>query len=123
MRIRRIQQLQAEIRHADWPNQYANTLNSRAHHITMREIVEEVPGRLDLSLLRHQLLRRPARGAEHAHGHRLPVTVVAVDAAGSVIFRERTPSSRLIPGLRSSSPPSRYRDGLADFVVHVTDPG
>lgn len=46
-RIARVQQLCEEIPDSFWPNQYANTANSRAHQTTMREIYESLQGKVD----------------------------------------------------------------------------
>src|SRR5689334_1896963 len=46
-RLNRVQELQATMKHAFWPNQYANLNNSDAHHQTMQEIID-VLGDIDM---------------------------------------------------------------------------
>ncbi|MFI5527234.1 2,3-diaminopropionate biosynthesis protein SbnA [Kitasatospora sp. NPDC051853] len=120
VRIRRIQELTTLTGHAYWPNQYANPLNPQAHRRTMREIVEGLPDGVDYLFCATSSCGTLRGCAEYVRERGLPVTVVAVDAAGSAIFG-RPPGPRLIPGHGAAIRPGLYRDGLADEVVHVTD--
>ncbi|MFD8965690.1 2,3-diaminopropionate biosynthesis protein SbnA [Streptomyces sp. NPDC059568] len=120
VRIRRIRELTSLIRHAYWPDQYSNPLNPRAHQNTMGEIVESLPGGLDYLFCATSSCGTLRGCAEYVREHRLPVTVVAVDAEGSAIFGN-PPGPRLIPGHGAAVRPGLYRDGLADEVVHVAD--
>ncbi|MFD1319742.1 2,3-diaminopropionate biosynthesis protein SbnA [Micromonospora sonneratiae] len=120
-RIRRVSELVATIPHAWWPDQYANPLNPRAHETTMREIVEGVPGPVDFLFCATSSCGTLRGCADYAREHELPLTIVAVDAAGSAIFGDQPPRPRLIPGHGAAVRPKLYRDGLADKVVHVGD--
>jgi cysteine synthase A len=86
----------------------------------MREIWEAVPGGLDYLFCATSSCGTLRGCAEYARAHRLPVTIVAVDAEGSVIFGRR-PAPRLIPGHGAAVRPALHQDGLADEVVHVAD--
>ncbi|MFJ8582329.1 2,3-diaminopropionate biosynthesis protein SbnA [Micromonospora sp. NPDC093277] len=121
VRIRRVRELVATLDHAYCPNQYANPLNPRAHRNTMREILDALP---DLSFLFCATSScGTLRGcAEYVRAHRLPVTLVAVDALGSAIFSPPV-GGRLIPGHGASIRPALYGDDLADIVVHIDDLG
>ncbi|MFI5876127.1 2,3-diaminopropionate biosynthesis protein SbnA [Streptomyces sp. NPDC051445] len=124
-RIERVRSLLASVPDAYWPNQYANEYNSRAHHHTMREIHEALPGGPD-----HLFLAAGTTGtlrgcAEYIRDHGLTTSVVAVDAVGSVIFGPPEPweygHRRTIPGHGAAVVPALLRPGLADRVVKVTD--
>ncbi|MFS4104105.1 2,3-diaminopropionate biosynthesis protein SbnA [Streptomyces sp. PD-S100-1] len=120
VRIRRVREILEGTEHAYCPDQYANPLNPRSHHATMREICEAVPGGLDYLFCATSSCGTLRGCAEYARQRRLPVTVVAVDAEGSVIFG-RKPAPRLIPGHGAAVRPALHQDGLADEVVHVSD--
>ncbi|MFF5475121.1 2,3-diaminopropionate biosynthesis protein SbnA [Streptomyces achromogenes] len=120
VRIRRVREILAGTEHAYCPDQYANPLNPLSHHATMREICESVPGGLDYLFCATSSCGTLRGCAEYAREQRLPVTIVAVDAKGSVIFG-REPAPRLIPGHGAAVRPALHQDGLADEVVHVSD--
>ncbi|WP_017621975.1 2,3-diaminopropionate biosynthesis protein SbnA [Nocardiopsis chromatogenes] len=120
-RIRRVRELTAEIPGAVWVNQYANDRNWQAfYHGTGAELAR-------------QLVRPPSylfapvstSGSILGCARRLRETfpdlrVVAVDAAGSVIFGG-APAPREIPGIGSSRVPELLRPEEIDEVVHVDD--
>ncbi len=120
MRVRRVRELVARLPHAYCPDQYANPLNPLAHRTTMREIVDALPGGPDFLFCATSSCGTLRGCAEYARARRLPVTIVAVDAAGSAIFSPPT-ARRLIPGHGAAVRPRLHRDGLADLVVHVDD--
>ncbi|MEU3628603.1 2,3-diaminopropionate biosynthesis protein SbnA [Amycolatopsis coloradensis] len=120
VRLRRIRELTETLDHAYWPDQYSNPGNPLAHHTTMREIVEQVPGGLDFLFCATSSCGTLRGCAEYARANDLPVTIVAVDAAGSAIFAD-TPGPRLIPGHGAAVRPAHHADDLADLVVHITD--
>ncbi|GAA3486438.1 2,3-diaminopropionate biosynthesis protein SbnA [Streptomyces cremeus] len=124
-RIERVRTLLAHVPDAYWPNQYANERNALAHHDTMREICEVLPGGPD-----HLFLAAGTTGTlrgcvEYIQRHGLTTKVVAVDAVGSVIFGPPAPwehgHRRSIPGHGAAVVPPLARPGLADRVVKVTD--
>lgn len=120
MRIARVQELVSTLADAWCPNQYANPRNSLAHHTTMREIVEELDGRLDYVFCATSSCGTLRGCREFSREHRLPVRIVAVDAEGSAIFRPPN-GRRLIPGHGAAVRPALHRPGLADEVIHVSD--
>jgi 2,3-diaminopropionate biosynthesis protein SbnA len=120
MRLARVRELVAAIPDAYWPDQYSNPLNSRAHHQTMREIVEALDGQPDYLLCATSTCGTLAGCAEYIRQHGLTTIVVAVDAVGSVLFGLR-PGRRLIPGHGASVRPALLDVSAADRVVHVSD--
>lgn len=120
VRQRRVRELVAGLPHAYCPDQYANPLNPLAHRTTMREIVDALPDGLDFLFCATSSCGTLRGCAEYVRARQLPVTVVAVDAAGSAIFGPPT-GRRLIPGHGAAVRPKLHRDGLADLVVHVDD--
>ncbi|OLR93058.1 2,3-diaminopropionate biosynthesis protein SbnA [Actinokineospora bangkokensis] len=121
VRIARVRELVATTPHAYCPNQYANPLNPRAHHATVREVLEALPT-LDYLFCATSSCGTLRGCAEYIREHDLPVTVVAVDALGSNIFGPAV-GGRLIPGHGASVRPALHADGLADEVVRVDDLG
>jgi 2,3-diaminopropionate biosynthesis protein SbnA len=103
-----------------WLNQYTNPNNWGAHYrTTAPEIVKRVP---DLEVL---FIGAGTTGtlmgcARYFRDERLPVTVVAVDAVGSVTFGA-PPAPRLIPGLGAGVRPAILDESYVDYVVHVPE--
>ncbi|MGC7101679.1 2,3-diaminopropionate biosynthesis protein SbnA [Amycolatopsis lurida] len=104
-----------------WLNQYANPDNWGAHYRTTGpEILKQFP-ELDVLFVGAGTTGTLMGCARYIRDEQLPVTVVAVDAVGSVTFGQ-PPSRRLIPGLGTSTPPAIFDAGFADDVVHVSEP-
>lgn len=103
-----------------WPNQYANRNNSRSHHRTMREIVEQAGGTVDYLFCATSTCGTLRGCAEYVRRHGLSTQVIAVDAEGSVIFGG-PPCERLLPGHGTARTPELFRPDLADRHIHVTD--
>jgi cysteine synthase A len=120
VRIRRVRELVAADPWAYCPDQYANPLNARAHRQTMREIVEQLDGRLDYLVCATSSCGTLRGCAEYVREAGLGVRIVAVDALGSAIFG-RPAGPRLIPGHGASVRPKLFGADLADEVVHVSD--
>ncbi|MBV9447413.1 MAG: 2,3-diaminopropionate biosynthesis protein SbnA [Streptosporangiaceae bacterium] len=121
VRLRRVQELVQTVPHAFWPNQYANTLNPRAHEQTMREISTELDGHVD-NLFCATSTTGTLRGcANYLRQHHMPTRLVAVDAVGSVLFGSAPAGARLIPGHGASVLPKLLDRTAVDEVVHVTD--
>lgn len=103
-----------------WLNQYANRNNWLAHYRgTAPAIDREFP---DLEVL---FVGAGTTGtlmgcARYFREHRRPVTVVAVDAVGSVTFGG-IPERRMVPGLGTSSKPDLVDESFIDDVVHVPE--
>lgn len=119
-RIRRVQEIVELLPDAYWPNQYANPLNAQAHQATMREIVDGMPAGIDYLFCATSSCGTLRGCTEYARARQLPLTVVAVDAEGSVIFGGQ-PGQRLIPGHGAAVRPDLFGPDLADVVVHVSD--
>ncbi|GAA2793036.1 2,3-diaminopropionate biosynthesis protein SbnA [Kitasatospora sp. CM 4170] len=124
-RIARVRSLLESVPDAYWPNQYANEYNARAHHTTMSEICEALPGGPDYLFLAAGTCGTLRGCAEYIRDNGLATRVVAVDAVGSVIFGPPEPwensHKRTIPGHGAAVVPPLLLPGLADRVVKVTD--
>jgi cysteine synthase A len=124
-RINRVRSLLESIPDAYWPNQYANEYNARAHHTTMREICEALPGGPDYLFLAAGTCGTLRGCADYLRANKLGTRVVAVDAVGSVIFGPPQPWERShvrrIPGHGAAVVPPLLIPGLADRVIKVTD--
>jgi cysteine synthase A len=104
-----------------WVNQYANERSWQAHyHGTAGEILADLDGALDCLVVPVSTtgtilgLARRLRSAFPA------LHVVAVDAAGSVIFGG-PPGPRQIPGLGAGRRPELLAPAEIDEVVYVSD--
>ncbi|WP_433472863.1 2,3-diaminopropionate biosynthesis protein SbnA [Spirillospora sp. CA-142024] len=103
-----------------WLNQYANRNNWLAHYRgTAPAIDREFP---DLEVL---FVGAGTTGtlmgcARYFREHGRPVTIVAVDAVGSVTFGG-IPERRMVPGLGTSSKPGLVDESFIDDVVHVPE--
>ncbi|CAM5422540.1 2,3-diaminopropionate biosynthesis protein SbnA [Streptomyces avidinii] len=103
-----------------WLNQYANPNNWRAHYEqTAPEIERSFP---DLEVL---FVGAGTTGtlmgcARYFKERRRPVTIVAVDAVGSVTFGG-VPERRVVPGLGTSTRPALLDEAWVDDVVHVLE--
>ncbi|MFD5798532.1 2,3-diaminopropionate biosynthesis protein SbnA [Streptomyces diastatochromogenes] len=104
-----------------WLNQYGNPNNWRAHYEhTAPAIAADFP---DLEVL---FVGAGTTGtlmgcARYFKQHRRDVTVVAVDAVGSVTFGG-VPERRVVPGLGTSTRPELVDESCIDDVVHVSEP-
>lgn len=121
VRLRRVRELVATTPHAFWPNQYANPLNPAAHMTTMEEIAVALGGRVDYVFCTTSTTGTLQGCAGYVKQHGMSTTVVAVDAAGSVLFGSEPVARRLIPGHGSSIVPELFDPTAADQVIHVTD--
>jgi cysteine synthase A len=120
-RLHRIKEILASVPNAFWPNQYANRNNSGSHfESTMPEIVEALGRDIDYVLLGTSTCGTVRGCADYVREQGLRTRIVAVDAAGSVIFG-RPPGKRLLPGHGAGVIPTLFRPDLAQIVVHVSD--
>lgn len=120
-RLRRVNELLRELPGSLWINQYANELNWQAHYFGEgNEIVSELARPLDCLVAAVSTtgtimgLSRRLRQAYPA------LKVIAVDAAGSVIFGAQ-PGARELPGIGSSHVPELLNPSEIDEVIYVTD--
>lgn len=120
-RLRRVSELCREDTGAVWVNQYANERNWQAHyHSTAVEILADLDRPLDCLVVPVSttgtilgLARRLRRAFPRLH-------VVAVDAAGSVIFGG-PPGPRQVPGLGAGRRPELLAPAEIDEVISVSD--
>lgn len=119
-RINRVTSLLAYHRNSFWPNQYANLYNPRAHHQTMREIVNALDGKLDYLFCATSTCGTMRGCSEYLREHGHDAKVIAVDAVGSVIFNSPK-AKRLIPGHGAAITPDLYQPDLATRCIHVSD--
>lgn len=119
-RIDRVQELLTEHPDSFWPNQYANLYNAHAHRQTMREIVEELDGKLDYFFCATSTCGTLRGCSEYLREQHMKTKIYAVDAVGSVIFGGEK-AKRLLPGHGAAVRPELYAEHLADHSIHVTD--
>lgn len=120
-RIRRVKELLAEIPDSYWTNQYENPDNYLAHYeTTMPELRQEL-GRIDYLFCGVSTCGTIRGCSERIRDDKLPTRVVAVDAAGSVIFGGDGRAARRLPGLGAAIVPKQLRSELVDRVVYVDD--
>jgi 2,3-diaminopropionate biosynthesis protein SbnA len=96
-RVARVQALLASIENSYTTNQYANRDNPLAHHQTMHEIVSALDGNIDYLFVGVSTTGTLRGCSEYIRENELDIKVVAVDAAGSVLF-DTQKKKRLIPG-------------------------
>jgi len=119
-RLDRVRAMTESFSNAFWPNQYANLDNPAAHHRTMQEIAEALNGDLSYLFCATSTCGTLRGCVDYARSNSHDVTIVAVDAVGSVIFGGAS-AKRLIPGHGASVRPPLYDARLADRCVHITD--
>jgi 2,3-diaminopropionate biosynthesis protein SbnA len=119
----RIDYVQARVREDPryvWLNQYANPANWLAHH---RHTAPAIAGRfpdLDVLFVGAGTTGTLMGCARYLRRARPEVTVVAVDAVGSVTFGGPA-GTRLIPGLGTGVRPSLVNESFVDDVVLVEE--
>lgn len=119
-RIRRVGELLRTIPNAYWTNQYGNPDNYLAHaETTMREIGEQL-GPIDYLFCGVSSCGTIRGCMEYIRSRKWSTRIVAVDAAGSVIFGGKK-GPRNFPGLGAGLVPGLYQPNMADEVVYVTD--
>ncbi|MDL4774585.1 MULTISPECIES: 2,3-diaminopropionate biosynthesis protein SbnA [Thermomonosporaceae] len=103
-----------------WLNQYANRNNWVAHHRgTAPAIDRQFPG-LEVLFVGAGTTGTLMGCARYFRERARPVTIVAVDAVGSVTFGGM-PERRMVPGLGTSSRPELVDEAYIDDVVHVPE--
>jgi N-(2-amino-2-carboxyethyl)-L-glutamate synthase len=123
-RLARVQALRREIPDSFWPDQYTNRVNAEAHYqTTMAEVMDQLDARMDFLFVPTSTCGTLRGCSEYVRDRRLPVRIIAVDAAGSLIFPadDPAPGSRLIPGLGAGMQPPLCDRSLVHRVVHVSD--
>lgn len=120
-RLSKVQSLLNEIPNSYWPDQYHNMDNPKAHEETYLEIVEalgtEPPDYIFISTSTCGTL---TGFGDAIAKYGAKTKLIAVDAAGSVIFDDN-PRARLIPGMGASRKSDFLKRDQVSKVVHVTD--
>jgi 2,3-diaminopropionate biosynthesis protein SbnA len=119
-RINLVRLLCETVEDSYWVNQYANVANPLAHYQTMREIDQALDGQIDYLFVATSTCGTLRGCCEYVRARGLNTKIIAVDAAGSVIFGHE-PKKRLIPGHGASRMPDLFQSGLEDTHLHVTD--
>lgn len=120
-RIERVNQMLGERPGTVWINQYANERNWQSHyHGEGEEILRDLDRPVD-----YLVLGVSTSGTLHGIARRLReawpnLKVVAVDAAGSVLFGA-PPCPRELPGIGASRVPELLRREEIGEVIHVDD--
>ncbi|MFC4123273.1 2,3-diaminopropionate biosynthesis protein SbnA [Nonomuraea zeae] len=119
-RIRYVRDLCASGSRYVWLNQYANPGNWQAHYRhTAPAIERDFPG-LEVLFVGAGTTGTLMGCARYFKERRAPVTIVAVDAVGSVTFGG-VPERRMVPGLGTSVRPELVDESWVDDVVHVPE--
>lgn len=119
-RLNRVRSLLEQIPGSYWPNQYGNERHYRAHYEgTMPEIVSRLD-RLDYIAGGVSTCGTMLGCARYIRDRRLQTKVIAVDAAGSVIFGGAK-GPRHFPGLGAGIVPPFAAERFMDYAVTVTD--
>jgi len=120
-RLARVTELCASDDRYVWPNQYANPANPTIHYYeTGAELLGQTPGDLDAVFVATSTCGTLAGVASAFRDHRPGVRVVAVDAAGSLIFGQ-PPQRRRLVGIGSSRSPQFDLTRLVDEVSIIAD--
>ncbi|MFE0179532.1 2,3-diaminopropionate biosynthesis protein SbnA [Streptomyces olivaceus] len=119
-RIRYVKELCASRSDTHWLNQYANAANWQAHYQwTGPEILSAFPG-LSVLFVGAGTTGTLMGCARYLKEYRPSVSVVAVDAVGSVTFGG-PPGDRMIPGLGTGVRPGLLDESFVDDVVTVAE--
>lgn len=120
-RIRRVAEMLQNDPRGYWINQYANEMNWKAHYYGAGdEIVSQMPVPVDY-LVCAVSTTGSIMGLSRRLRERYPgIKVIAVDAAGSVVFGGRA-GAREIPGIGASRVPELLNRDEVDEVIYVHD--
>lgn len=119
-RLRLIDEMLAADPNVVWLNQYGNEANWQAHaETTGPEIAKRFP-EVDVVFVGAGTTGTLMGCARYFRESGMDVTVVAVDAVGSVTFGQ-PPAPRLIPGLGTGVRPALLDTSFVDDVVYVSE--
>lgn len=119
-RLKKVNELLEETPNSVWSDQYGNPNNPRAHHATISEIVNALDSNLDYLFIATSTCGTLMGCSDYIEKNKLNTKLIAVDAVGSVLFREES-AKRKIPG-HGAGMPSKFLDvSKVHDVVHVTD--
>jgi cysteine synthase A len=122
-RLERVQELLLEVPGSYWIDQYANELNTRCHYDGIGSEIVEAFGEepVDVLVAAVSTTATLLGAARRVRDSWPDVRVVAVDAAGSVIFNGAQPRKRDLPGIGSSRTPELLCEEEIDDVLYVDD--
>ncbi|MCD0448726.1 2,3-diaminopropionate biosynthesis protein SbnA [Actinocorallia sp. API 0066] len=120
-RIRYVRELVESGPRYVWLNQYANPNNWRAHYRHTAPAIARAFPDLDVLFVGAGTTGTLMGCARYFKEHGRPVTIVAIDAVGSVTFGG-IPERRMVPGLGTSTRPALVDEAFIDDVVHVAEP-
>ncbi|MEO3784914.1 2,3-diaminopropionate biosynthesis protein SbnA [Actinocorallia sp. B10E7] len=120
-RINHVRELCSSSERYVWLNQYANPNNWRAHHRHTAPAIDRAFPELDVLFVGAGTTGTLMGCARYFKEHGRPVTIVAIDAVGSVTFGG-IPERRMVPGLGTSTRPALVDESYIDDVVHVPEP-
>jgi cysteine synthase A len=121
-KLKRVDEILAEVDNSFWVNQYASDENSGAHYrSTVKEILRDLDGRMLDYLFIATATCGTLRGClDYLADHGYPTKVIAVDALGSQIF-SNVRHQRLVPGLGSAICPALTPTEGVSRTVYVND--
>jgi cysteine synthase len=119
-RLERLEELMEQYPGAFWPRQYDNPANPRAYAALARELLDEL-GRVDVLIGAVGSGGSLCGTARELRKSNPFLRVVAVDAVGSVIFRQPDRPGRLQGGLVNSLLPANVDDSVVDEVHWLND--
>ncbi|MFC6882175.1 2,3-diaminopropionate biosynthesis protein SbnA [Actinomadura yumaensis] len=103
-----------------WLNQYANDNNWIAHYRGTAPAIDRQFPDLEVLFVGAGTTGTLMGCARYFRERGRPVTIVAIDAVGSVTFGG-IPERRMVPGLGTSSRPGLVDESYVDDVVHVPE--
>lgn len=120
-RIAHVRRLCADCPDHVWLNQYANRNNWLAHYNGTAPAIDRRFPDLEVLFVGAGTTGTLMGCARYFREHGRPVTIVAIDAVGSVTFGG-IPERRMVPGLGTSARPALVDESYIDDVVHVPEP-
>lgn len=120
-RLERVQELCAQNRDYLWTNQYANIANPMIHYqSTGPEIYEQMNKNIDVIFIPVSTGGTLAGVSRYLRQMNPSVTIVGVDAHGSVVFGA-PPAVRRLTGVGSSRSSNFITRDIYDYAIHVRD--
>jgi cysteine synthase A len=119
-RIRHVRELCASDPRFVWLNQYANENNWMAHYRGTAPAIDKQFPELEVLFVGAGTTGTLMGCARYFRELDKPVTIVAIDAVGSVTFGG-IPERRMVPGLGTSTRPELVDEAYVDHVVHVPE--
>lgn len=120
-RLARVEELCRQNQAYIWTNQYENIANPSTHYLsTGPEIYQQMNGKVDVIFAPVSTGGTLAGIARYLREVNPTVTIVGVDAYGSVVFGA-TPATRRLTGIGSSRRSNFIKNDLYDNSMHVRD--